>query len=282
MSLKSMLEAASAGGTVEIADGWTQGRAIYGGLTGALLLAAIKGRVRDAAGIGDRPGAGDGVDAVSPHRLRSFTVSFVGPATTGEVQIHAEILRVGTNVTQGQATLRQGGEIVATALAAFGKHRDSSIAVPPRHAVPDLPEPGTIEPFPYIEKVTPEFYRFLALRQVGGALPFSGAETGDLSGWAQLREAPEEFHEEHLLVLADAWPPATIQMLSGFAPASSLTWTLELVAEVGPDTIPPEAVFAYEATTDASRDGYAHTHAMLWGPDGALTAISRQTITVFG
>ncbi|MBB1056672.1 thioesterase family protein [Dietzia sp. B19] len=274
MSLKSMLESASRGGSVEITDGWTQGRAIYGGLTGALLLASIKGRLRDVAGSGAGPG--------SLHPLRSFTVSFVGPATPGPVEVHAEILRVGKNVTQAQATLRQDGAIVATALAAFGKHRESTIVVPPRHPMPELPEPGTIEPFPYIEKMTPEFYKFLALRQFGGALPFSGAETGDLSGWAQLREAPEELHEEHLLVLADAWPPATIQMLSGFAPASSLTWTLELVAEIGPDTIPPEALFAYEATTDASRDGYAHTHAMMWRPDGALTAISRQTITVFG
>ena len=281
MSLKNMLESASRGGTVEVSDGWTQGRAIYGGLTGALLLASIKGRLRDVAS-DDVASDSAGSAAASPHPLRSFTVSFVGPATTGAVEVHAEILRVGKNVTQAQATLRQDGAIVATALAAFGKHRESTIVVPPRHPMPEMPEPGTIEPFPYIEKMTPEFYRFLALRQVGGALPFSGAETGDLSGWAQLREAPEEFHEEHLLVLADAWPPATIQMLSGFAPASSLTWTLELVAEIGPDTIPPVALFAYEATTDASRDGYAHTHAMMWRPDGALTAISRQTITVFG
>lgn len=152
----------------------------------------------------------------------------------------------------------------------------------PRHPMPAMPDPESIDAFPYIEKLTPEFYRFVALRQVSGSLPFSGAETGDLSGWGQLREVPPEFHEEHLLILADAWPPATIQMLSGFAPASSLTWTLELVAEVGPETIPADAIFAYEATTDASRDGYAHTHAMLWQPDGSLTAISRQTITVFG
>ena len=255
-------------------DGWTQGRAIYGGLTGALLLASIKGRLREIAG--------DGTGVAAPHPLRSFTVSFIGPATTGPVEVRAEVLRVGKNVTQCQATLRQDGALVATALAAFGKHRESTISVAPRHPMPELPDPESIEPFPYIEKMTPEFYRFLALRQVGGALPFTGAETGDLSGWAQLREAPEEFGEEHLLVLADAWPPATIQMLSGFAPASSLTWTLELVAEVGPGTIPADALFAYEATTDASRDGYAHTHAMLWRPDGALTAISRQTITVFG
>ena len=66
------------------------------------------------------------------------------------------------------------------------------------------------------------------------------------------------------------------------APASSLTWTIEFVAEVRPDTVSPEGRFAYEATTDAARDGYAHTHARLWRPDGELVAISRQSITVFG
>ena len=274
MSLNSMLEAAARGGTVEIEDGWTQGRAIYGGLTGGLLLAAIKGRLRRAAG--------DTAEGASPHPLRSLTVSFIGPATTGPAEVEAEVLRVGSNVTQCQATLRQGGEIVATALAAFGKHRESSITVTPSHPMPELPAAESIEAFPYVKDLTPEFYRFIELRQASGSLPFSGAATGELSGWSALREAPEEFHEEHLVVLADAWPPATIQMLSGFAPASSLTWTLELVAEIGPDTVPAESVFAYEASTDASRDGYAHTHAMMWRPDGSLLAISRQTITVFG
>lgn len=278
MSLTRMFEAAARGGTVEVEDGWTQGRAIYGGLTGGLLLAAIKGRLRERA----TETAGDRAESAAPPPLRSLTVSFIGPATTGPVEIDAEILRVGSNVTQCQATLRQDGAVVATALAAFGTHRESSISVIPAHPMPDMPAAESIEAFPYIEDFTPEFYRFVELRQVAGSLPFSGAETGHLSGWSALREAPEEFHEEHLVVLADAWPPATIQMLSGFAPASSLTWTLELVAEIGPDTIPPESVFAYEATTDAARDGYAHTHAMMWRPDGSLMAISRQTITVFG
>ncbi|MGN0100075.1 thioesterase family protein [Dietzia sp. CH92] len=274
MSLTSMLQSAADGGTVEVEEGWTQGRAIYGGLTGALLLAAMKGclRARDT---------GDGSPAVV-HPLRSLTVSFVGPAATGPVDISAEILRVGSNVVQCQATVRQEGAIVATALAAFGRHRESSISVPPVHPMPGFPDPATIEPFPYIKDFTPEFYRFVELRQVSGQLPFSGADTADLSGWTSLREAPERFEEEHLVLLTDAWPPAPIQMLDGFAPGSSLTWTIEFVAEVGPDTFAADSTLAYAATTDAARDGYAHTHAMVWRADGALAAISRQTITVFG
>lgn len=274
MSLTTMLESAAHGGTVDVEEGWTQGRAIYGGLTGALLLAAMKGKLRALAGSTGSP-------VVVPP-LRSLTVSFVGPAATGPVEVEAEVLRVGSNVIQCQATVRQEGTIVATALAAFGRHRESSISVPPAHSMPELGDPAAIEPFPYIEDLTPEFYRFVELRQVGGQIPFSGAEAADLSGWTALREMPERFEEEHLVLLTDAWPPAPIQMLDGFAPGSSLTWTLELVAEVGPDVVPADADLAYAATTDAARDGYAHTHAMVWRPDGELLAISRQTITIFG
>lgn len=287
MSLTSMLEAAERGGTVEVEHGWTQGRAIYGGLTGALLLAAMKGRLRrrdggGPGGAGDASGDSAGGAAAVVHPLRSLTVSFVGPAVTGPVEIDAEILRVGSNVIQCQATVRQEGDVVATALAAFGKHRESAISVAPPHPMPELGDPSAIEAFPYIEKLTPEFYRFVELRQVTGQLPFSGADSAELSGWASLREAPERFEEEHLVLLTDAWPPAPIQMLDGFAPGSSLTWTIELIAEVGPDTFAADSVLGYEATTDAARDGYAHTHAMVWRADGVLAAISRQTITIFG
>lgn len=278
MSLTSMLEAAGRGGTVEVEQGWTQGRAIFGGLSGALMVSAMKGRIADLAASTGKP------ETVPP--LRAVTVAFIGPATPGPVEIEAEILRVGSNVTQCQATLRQSGEVVATALAAFGRRRESALSVVPPHPAPEMPEPGTIEPFPYIENLTPEFYRFVELRMVGGQVPFSGSESDGLSGWTSLREAPERFREEHLVLLADAWPPAPLQMLDGFAPGSSLTWTLELIGEigVGPDPAPGEddAVFAYEATTDSARDGYAHTHAMVWRPDGELVAISRQSITIFG
>lgn len=269
-----MLEAAAKGGNVEVEDGWTQGRAIYGGLTGALMLAAMKGRLRELAGTTGEP------VVVAP--LRSITVSFIGPATPGPVEIEAEILRVGSNVTQCQATVRQAGEVVAVALAAFGKHRESALTVESAHSMPDLGEPTAVDPFPYVEKLTPEFYRFVELRQVGGEIPFSGAPSGELSGWTSLRESPERFEEEHLVLLTDAWPPAPIQMLEGFAPGSSLTWTLEVIGEIGPESTAADTPFAYAATTDSARHGYAHTNARMWTPQGELAAISRQTITIFG
>ena len=266
-----MLEQACAGGPVEIEQGWAQGRATYGGLVGALLLAAMDGTLEGAEG--------------DPQPLRSLTVAFVAPAPPGPTDVEATVLRHGSNVTQCRAELVSGGSVVASALAAFGRSRESAIVVDPGAAVPDrgMPEmgdPEAIEAVPFIDGLTPSFFQHVDLRVVSGALPFSGAPAGELTGWMRLRETPETFGPEHLVALADAWPPAVLQMLTAPAPASTLAWTLEFVADL--DGVDPAHPWAYSVRTDTARDGYAHTEARLWRPDGRLTAISRQTVTVFG
>src|SRR5699024_5875929 len=103
--------------------------------------------------------------------------------------------------------------------------------------------------------------------------------TSHMQGWMRFREAPPVFDERHFVSLADSWPPAVIQMLAQPAPGSSMTWTLELLGDV---TAEPDAHFAYAVHTDQAADGYAHTDARIWHPDGSLVAISRQTVSVFG
>ena len=117
------------------------------------------------------------------------------------------------------------------------------------------------------------------MRLADGGLPFSGAQTSHMSGWMRFREAPPTFDERHFVSIADAWPPAVIQMLPEPAPASSLTWTLEILDDVA---AAPDTHWAYGVHTDLARDGYAHTDARIWHPDGRLVAISRQTVSVFG
>ncbi|XVX19888.1 thioesterase family protein [Actinomycetota bacterium] len=268
-NLQDMLDQAAAGGPVQVAEGWGQGRATYGGLVGALLLAAIRGRVEREAREG-----------MPRQPLRSLTVSFVAPMAPGTTEATAVVLRAGKNVTQGQALLRQKGEVVGAALASFGAQRDSSLALAPAHPMPRLPAPDTVSRIPFIPGRTPDFFAHVDLRQVGGALPFTGAQSSGINGWMRLDRAPERFVEEHLVALADAWPPAVSQMLQRPAPASSLTWTLEIIDKL--EGIEPDAFWAYEVSTDTARDGYAHTHAILWRADGTPAAISRQTIAVFG
>lgn len=263
MNLQEMLDQAATG-TVHVEEGWGQGRATYGGLVGAVAYSALRGQLT--------------ADPAPP--LRSLTVNFVAPVAPGEAEAEATILRAGSSATQGQVLLRQGGKPVAAVLAAFGAPRESVIRVEPTAiTMPSLPEPESIEPFPYIPGATPDFFQHVELRLADGGFPFSGSDTSHMSGWMRFREAPATFDERHFVAIADAWPPAVIQMLPTPAPGSSLTWTLEILDDV---TAAPDTQWAYAVHTDQARDGYAHTDARIWHPDGRLVAISRQTVSVFG
>lgn len=250
-------------GDVHVEQGWGQGRATYGGLVGGLMLAAMREHLPQ--------------DAALP--LRSATVSFVAPVAPGSATAEARVLRSGSSVTQGQVHLVQEGQVAAAMLAAFGTERDSSVHVAPTAAMPDMGAPQDAQELPHVSGLTPDFFQHVEMLLADGGLAYSGASTSHMRGWMRFREAPPTFGEEHLLSLVDSWPPATIQMLSEPRPASTLTWTLELLEDPAAE---PDAYWAYEVRTDHAGHGYGHTHAHVWRPDGTLVAISRQTITVFG
>src|SRR6476661_6343717 len=100
MTLDEMLDAAAAGETT-IADGWSQGRATFGGLVAGVLVARA-GALADG-----RP-------------LRSAAMSFIGPVTPGPATIDAAVLRAGRSVTQIDARVSQEGETRAAMFASFG------------------------------------------------------------------------------------------------------------------------------------------------------------------
>lgn len=265
MDLQEMLDGAAKGDVAHVAEGWGQGRATYGGLVAGLQLAAVTGRL--------------GPDRAP---LRSLTASFVAPVEPGEASIEVDVLRAGSRATQAASRLSQDGTVRSAVLASFGRGRDSTVAVGSHEAMPDLPAPGTVEPMPYAAGLMPDFLAHVELTLVDGGWPYSGADTSHMTGWMRFRQAPPHFGEEHLVGLADAWPPAVVQMLDAPAPASSLTWTLELVDDLTADPPAPDTHWAYGVRTDHAADGYAHTHARIWRPDGRLVAISRQTVAVFG
>lgn len=262
MDLQQMLDHASSG-SVHVEEGWGQGRATYGGLVGGLMLAALRGRLPEA---GTLP-------------LRSATVSFVAPVAPGEAHAEVSILRQGSRATQGQVHLVQEGQVVAAILASFGAERESSISVPPSTPMPPFAGPDEAQALPYVPGVTPDFFAHVDMRLADGGMPYSGAATSHMQGWMRFRQAPPRFGEEHFVSLVDSWPPATIQMLGEPRPASSLTWTIELLEDPSAE---PDAWWAYEVRTDHAAHGYGHTHAHVWRPDGTLVAISRQTVAVFG
>lgn len=261
MTLEEILASVS-GNEVTIPANWAQGRATFGGLTGALACERMQ-------------------SVVTPGRpLRAMQVSFVGPVEPGiPVALEVELLREGKAVSQAMVRMVQDGTTRLVALGSYGSGRESVVSVAP-HAAPEAPAPEECEPTPYIEGVMPSFTQFVEARWCFGSRPFSGRTDRAMGGWMQFREPPSRVDDAGIVALIDAWPPVPLSHLTRFAPNSSVTWSVELM-EPRPQ-MKPDDWLLYRAEIDKADDGYANIDARIWNRQGELVAISRQTVVIFG
>lgn len=246
---------------MSVPAGWGQGRTVFGGLSAALLNHAMVGEQADA-----RP-------------MRVQNIQFIGPLQVDEpFTVQVVHLRDGKNVTQLQAQLVQKGKIAVQAMAAFGADRESKAqyqaAAATLSAAPQRPNW-----IPQIPKVTPKFHRYIDLRIDEGGYPFTGKSNPYYRGWMRFSQPPQQMTDAHILALIDVWPPTTLQLLKWPAPASTLSWNVELTRPH--PVLDPTHWLAYECKTRQAGSGYAHTEASIYAPNGQLIGLSRQTITVF-
>lgn len=260
-AFETVLERARNGGTFVIPEGWTQGRAVFGGLAAGLLCDALQCAVPEG-----RP-------------LRSMSVSFVAPPAATASHIGSEIFRSGKSVTQAEARLRQNAEVTTVMLASFGADRESLIQLPATSR-PMLSAPGECRAFAYVPGMMPEFLQHFEMRWASAHFPFSGQGDGTLSGWVRFARAPSRLTLAHVLGLLDSWPPSVLSLYPRPAPGSSLCWSAEF-APLDPGIFAADGWWCYHASTDSAADGYALSQARLWAPDGSLFAHSRQTVAVF-
>jgi acyl-CoA thioesterase len=244
---------------------WQQGRTTFGGLIAALAVQAM----RDIAG--------SAWDATVS--LRALQTSFIGPVASGPVDVAVEVLREGKHVRQVQALVRQAGQTAAHLLGVFGSPRDTVVPpmAPPQPAVARSPDDSIATP--YIAGVTPEFTRHFDFRWGEGTMPYSGADSWHSR--LHLRLKSEVIHPELLTVLlADSPPSPVISRFTRPAPASSVSWELELrpvaAAEQG------NAWWRVDTDVIAAAGGYVNQVSKLWTPSGELASIGYQVVAVYG
>jgi acyl-CoA thioesterase len=248
------LEPRGAGFVAHIAQTWAQGRATFGGLVAALGARAMKS---------ERP-------------LRTLYVHFVGPVAPGEVLVTSEVLRSGKSVEHWEATLRQGGSVVARVLGAFGAGRVSDIAIaapapPPLGARADTPV------LPYIEGMMPNFTKHFEFAWPLDRLPFAGAKgPAELGGWVRCPSAAIA-DPALVLCLVDAWPAATLRAVSGPVPSSSITWKIDF----GTLAFEPTSFLRYESKVHMHADGYSTVECDAWTEEGVHVARASQLVAVF-
>ncbi len=264
MKFDSIMVAAEANEMI-LPEGWGQGRATFGGLVGAILIRHMQAYLAR--------------ELPEPPPLRSFALTFVGPAVPGPLALSAEILRSGKSVTQMQVTARQEGQVVSTMLASLGHARESSIRVP-GPAAPDWKPAEEYHAIPFMEGVSPDFLREFEMRPVAGQFPYSGSDKPDFEGYMSFRERPERQDAASLACLVDVWPPSVIPMLTKRVPSSSMTWIMEFLED--PAELPWTDHWLYTVHTDSFADGYGQNRSVIWDGEGRPVAFSRQTIVVFG
>lgn len=250
--------------SVVIPAHWAQGRASFGGLVAALQYLAMRAQVAE-----DRP-------------VRSLAITFVGPvAPDVPVAFEVEILREGSAVTQVLGRAVQNGQTMALVQGSFGAPRESVARYELPVGASDLKPVEHSFTLPFVKGAMPDFLQHMQVNWALGGLPFSNTPSPVIGGYVRLRDAEQQpLSEAHVLALVDAWPTGLLTWMNKPIPASSLTWTIEFIHPQ--PALTTHDWCSYRAEIEHARDGYGHTAATLRAPDGALIAISRQTVTVFG
>ena len=247
--------------SITIANNWSQGRTVYGGISSAVLFACVADKITD-----ERP-------------IKTMNVNFVGPLLCDEpFTVSVTELRVGRNVSQLLAMAQQKGKNCVVLQACFAKNRESKVVVKnvDSHDFSLPKKPTFIPPIP---KVTPKFLRQFDLAIQDGGVPFTGQKTAHYKGWFRFKKPTSTFTFVHLVGLLHAYPPTLVQMLKWPTLASTNNWNVEFLESDTQYT--SEDWFAYHDITRQAEYGYGITEANVWNHRGELIAISRQRVGIF-
>ena len=241
---------------IHITEDWMQGRTTYGGLSAAICLTAIEKTFDD----------------LPP--LRSVQVSFIGPAG-GDLEVKTEVLRRGRSVTYIQATVLSDGNIATHGVFCFGEPRASRLD----HIFlenPELPDAAESEDF-FRQGQGPGFTQHFDCRLAKGAVPMSGSDQHDHYIWARHKDS-EATDIAALLGVADMPPPAVLPMFKEFAPISSMTWMINIIAE---DISTTDGWWLMRSNAEHAQNGYSSQDMAIWNSDRELILTGKQNVAIF-
>ena len=232
---------------------WSQGRTLYGGMTGALCFQAAKRVAREMP-------------------LRSAHFIFAGPAS-GSLAIRPQVLREGRSSAVVTVSCDTESGPAAIASFAFGADRKSLVELRAQ-ALGEVLRPP--EECPAFLNRTGGFHDNFELRLAEGSALLSGGPQS-FGVWVRFREPQDVDPITALLALGDALPPAAMASFPERAPISTVTWNVDLIET-------PENVDGWHFLRSASektQNGYSTQTMNLWDASGRHIAAGRQLIAIF-
>jgi acyl-CoA thioesterase len=241
-----------------IAPGWRAGRGPHGGYLAAILLRALTATVDD------------------PERApRSLTIHYAAAPEVGPVEIRTRVERAGRSLSTLSARMEQNGRMTALALAAFSvpwRAPGANELPMPELGEPDVERQST----PGLFKGAPEFTRQLVMQPRVGAIPFAGSGAPmRIGGWTGLPE-PRPVDALALAFFCDAWFPPSFIALDSPAVSPTIDLTIHFRQPISDCDCDPSALCLGVFETRLLHDGLFEEDGVIWAPDGAVLAQSRQ------
>ena len=110
-------------------------------------------------------------------------------------------------------------------------------------------------------------------------MPFTGDDVWHSRAYVRLIDHAGIDTELQAVLLADAGPTPALSQLKGFAPASSVSWALELrPVNIGQH----DGHWRLDKDALATGEGYVNEKTTLWTPCGQLAALGYQVVAVYG
>lgn len=241
---------------LEHATDWMQGRTLYGG---ASALVAYTMATRAFA---DLP------------PLRSAQIGFVAPVGE-EIELSAQIIRQGRNVTQVRSEILSGGKVALTAFWLFGTARDANAV-----RLPDAPAnwPGAPEGNAVAMKgIGPSFVQNNFEVRFGQD---KDAERGaTIRRWTRLTEDHELDPAGKLVLMGDVNPPGAMRIMQRTGPISSINWSFNVL---DPQTQSEGGWYLAENASQHADAGYSSERLRMWDRDGRQVLDGIQNVAIFG
>ena len=263
MTIASLLEPITGkSGAVRLsqASDWMQGRTLYGGAS------ALVGYTMATRAFTDLP------------PLRAAQVGFVAPVGE-DVELSAEIVRQGRNVTQVRSEIHSEGKVALTAFWLFANGREANAV---RAADPMEDWPGGPDENPQAMK-GPGQQAGPSFIQNNFEIRFGQSKEGNhgatIRRWARLTEDHDLNPVAKLILMGDVMPPGAMRIMERPGPISSINWSFNVL---DPETQSPDGWYLAENASKHADAGYSSERLRMWDAEGKQVLEGLQCVAVFG
>jgi acyl-CoA thioesterase len=207
--------------------------------------------------------------------LRSLTMHYMRAPKEGPARVLTETAREGRSASFMRASVEQGGDVQATALAVFSADREGAGLDTTR--APDIPPPEEVALQGETRLQAPPFAQNFDFRPALGGKPYEGTDEAITGGWLWPKEGAARLDAALAVALSDSWFPALFTAVETPLAVPTLDLTVHLRAP-----LPRAADWVLGSFwTRLARDGFLEEDGELFSRDGELLAQSRQlAITV--